>query len=171
MPVTNEKSAQKKPVVRVERKYEGVVDDLWYLWTTKEGFESWWGPEGFRVEVRKLDLRVGGELDYDMIAVDPAQIEWLQKANMPVSHGTHGKFVEIVPLQRLGISHMIDFVPGLQPYENRMFVEFLPEGTSVRMIVTVDEHTTREWTQMAIKGFESQLTKVPGALQARRKSK
>jgi uncharacterized protein YndB with AHSA1/START domain len=166
--MTTETAAAKKPVVRVERKYEGVPEDLWYLWTTKEGFESWWGPEGFRVEVHKLDLRVGGELIYDMIAVDPEQIEWLQKSNMPVSHGTRGKFVEVVPLQRLGISHMIDFIPGLKPYENQMFVEFLPEGSSVRMVVTVEEHTTQEWTRMAVQGFESQLTRVPAALAARR---
>ena len=92
--MTNETTHGSKPVVRTERKYEGVVEDLWYLWTTKEGFESWWGPEGFRVEVRKLDLRVGGELVYDMIAVGAQEIEFMKKANMPVSHGTRGTFVE-----------------------------------------------------------------------------
>src|SRR5581483_11632459 len=51
--------------VRFERRYENAeVQDLWELWTTKEGFESWWGPQGFRVQVHKLDLREGGELLY-----------------------------------------------------------------------------------------------------------
>jgi uncharacterized protein YndB with AHSA1/START domain len=158
-------------VVRVERQYEGPVDDLWWLWTTKEGFESWWGPEGFRVEVRKLDLRVGGELVYDMIAAAPAQIQWMRENNMPTSHGTNGKFVEIVPMKRLGISHMIDFIPGLKPYENCMFVDFVPDGKNVKMVVTIDEHATPEWTQRATEGFESQLTKVPAALGARRRKK
>jgi uncharacterized protein YndB with AHSA1/START domain len=165
--MTNETTRDKKPVVTIERKYEGVVEDLWYLWTTKEGFESWWGPEGFRVEVRRLDLRVGGELVYDMIAVGPEQIEFMKKSNMPVSHGTRGTFVEIVPLQRLAISHMIDFIPGMRPYENEMLVEFFPEGRSVRMVIAVDEHQTAEWTQRATQGMESQLTKVPAALAAR----
>ena len=35
----------------LERTYEATAQELWELWTTKEGFESWWGPEGFRVEV------------------------------------------------------------------------------------------------------------------------
>lgn len=157
-----------KPTVRVERKYEGPVDDLWWLWTTKEGFESWWGPEGFRVQVNKLELRVGGGLDYDMIATDPQQIAWMKQNNMPVSHGTHGKFVEIVPMKRLGLSHMIDFIPGVEPYANTMVVEFVPEGKMVKMVVTVEEHSTPEWTQRAIAGFESQLTKVPGILAKRR---
>jgi uncharacterized protein YndB with AHSA1/START domain len=168
--VTNEKP-QTKPGVRVERTYEGVAEDLWYLWTTKEGFESWWGPEGFRVEVSKLDLRVGGKLVYDMIAVDPEQIEWLRKANMPVSHGTSGTFTEIVPLKRLAITHLIDFVPGLRAYTNTMVAELFPEGLSVRMVVTIEEHPDPEWTQRSLMGFESQLTKVPAALAARKAAK
>src|SRR5690606_30020703 len=55
-----------RPPVVMERTYEAPVEDLWELWTTREGFESWWGPEGFRVEVHELDLRVGGALAYDM---------------------------------------------------------------------------------------------------------
>jgi uncharacterized protein YndB with AHSA1/START domain len=44
--------------IKFERRYErAAVEDLWDLWTTKKGFESWWGPKGFRVEVRKLELR------------------------------------------------------------------------------------------------------------------
>jgi uncharacterized protein YndB with AHSA1/START domain len=169
--MTNETTRGTKPVVTFERKYEGVVEDLWYLWTTREGFESWWGPEGFRVEVRKLDLRVGGELAYDMIAADPEQIEFMKKANMPLSHGVGGRFVEIVPLQRLGISQMIDFIPGMRPYENKMLAEFFPEGQSVRMVITVDEHQAAEWTRRATQGMDSQLTKVPAALEARVRSR
>src|SRR5262249_2789651 len=29
----------------VERTYRAHPKELWDLWTTKEGFESWWGPE------------------------------------------------------------------------------------------------------------------------------
>jgi uncharacterized protein YndB with AHSA1/START domain len=158
-----------KPTVRVERSYEGPVDDLWWLWTTREGFESWWGPEGFRVEVRKLELRVGGALVYDMIACDPQTIAFMKQNNMATSHGTNGTFAEIVPMKRLRITHMIDFIPGMEPYENQMLVEFVPDGGNVKMIVNIDEHMTSEWTQRATQGFESQLTKVEAALAARRK--
>ena len=48
--------------VTVERTYQARLGELWDLWTTKEGIESWWGPGGFTVKVRKLDLRPGGEL-------------------------------------------------------------------------------------------------------------
>ena len=39
------------PKVVIERTYRAQAEELWDLWTTKTGFESWWGPEGFRVEV------------------------------------------------------------------------------------------------------------------------
>jgi uncharacterized protein YndB with AHSA1/START domain len=165
--VTNKTPQASRPVIRLERRYEAAVEDLWYLWTTKEGFESWWGPEGFRVAVRKLDLRVGGELEYDMIAVAPEQIEFMKKANMPASHGTRGTFAQIVPFERLEIIHMIDFIPGSRPYENRTCVEFFPEGNHVRMVISVDEHHDKEWTRLATLGWESQLTRLPAALAAR----
>ncbi len=42
------------PKVVLERTYRARAEELWELWTTGEGFESWWGPEGFRVEVHTL---------------------------------------------------------------------------------------------------------------------
>lgn len=153
---------------KFERSYDAPVEDLWDLWTTKEGFESWWGPEGFRVEVRKLDLRVGGELFYDMIADDAEQVAYMKSQGMAVSHETRGKFVEIEPPHRLKIRHLIDFIPGVEPYEHDIAVEFVPEGASVRMVVTVDPHINEQWTRLATEGFASQLTKVPAALAARR---
>ena len=155
--------------IQFERRYEAAVEDLWDLWTTKEGFESWWGPEGFRVEVHAIEPRVGGKLIYDMIAVDPAHIEYLRKEGMPPSHGTHGTFVEVQPRTRLKILHMIDFIPGVEAYENNMLVELFPEGKNVRMVITVDPHRDPEWTSRAAAGLESQLRKLPAALAARRK--
>jgi hypothetical protein len=113
-----------------------------------------------------LDLRVGGELVYDMIAAAPEQIEFMKKANMATSHATRATFVEIVPLQRLEISHLIDFIPGQRPYENRTRVEFFPAGSSVRMVINTEEYPDKEWTQRATAGWESQLTKLPAALAA-----
>ena len=154
--------------VRFERRYENAeVRDLWELWTTREGFESWWGPQGFRVRVHKLDLRVGGELVYEMIATDPAQIEFMKQANMPLSHRVSGRFGAIAPLQHLELVHVIDFVPGMAPYEHCIRVEFSSEKGAARMVVNVEPHTTPEWTQRAVMGMESQLTKVPGVLAAR----
>ena len=121
------------------------------------------------MDVHTIDPRAGGELFYDMIAAGAAQIEYMKKEGMPASHATRGTFVEIEPLRRLKIRHMIDFIPGVEPYENNMLVEFLPESGGVRMVITVDPHIDDEWTRRATAGLESQLTKLPGALARRRK--
>ena len=164
LPVTGAAQA----TVRLERRYENAeIRDLWELWTTREGFESWWGPQGFRVAVQKLDLRVGGDLVYDMIAAEPAQIAFMKQANMPLSHTARARFGAMAPLQHLELVHIIDFVPGMQPYEQRIRVEFSSEPGAARMVVNVEPHTTPEWTQRAVMGMESQLTKVPGILAAR----
>ena len=36
---------QRNARITIERTYRASVEDVWDLWTTKEGIESWWGPE------------------------------------------------------------------------------------------------------------------------------
>ncbi len=166
----NQTAAPGLRTLRFERIHDGPVDDLWDLWTTKDGFESWWGPEGFRVEVTALEPRVGGRLEYGMIAARAEMIDAMKQQGMPDRHDTHGTFVEFEPKRRLTIRHRIDFIPGVEPYDNDMLVEFTPDGERVRMAVHIQRHRDDEWTRQAARGFESQLTKVPAALAARRSS-
>jgi hypothetical protein len=86
--------------ITLERVYRADVQDVWDLWTTKDGIESWWGPGGFVVTVRKLDLRAGGELLYAMTAIDPPQVAFMKKSGMPVTHECRITFSEVVPLRR-----------------------------------------------------------------------
>ena len=167
--MTQQKAQEGIAPIQFERRYDNAaIEDLWDLWTTKEGFESWWGPQGFRVAVQKLDARVGGELLYDMIAEAPEQVAYMKRAGMSVSHGTSGRFTQITRLRSLEIVHAIDFIPGVQPYENRIRAEFLPEkGGGARMLVTVEPHPDPSWTRSASLGMESQLKKVANALAAR----
>jgi uncharacterized protein YndB with AHSA1/START domain len=156
---TDTRNSQK---VVLERTYKARLEDLWALWTTKEGFESWWGPVGFRVEVRALESRVGGLLHYDMIAEGPEQIAAMKAMGQPLSHETRGRFSELVPLRRLAITHTIDFLPGVTPYDNTTVMELVPAGDRVRMVITADPHHDPEFTKMAVEGWTSQLTKLDG---------
>ena len=88
---------QERKRITFERFYRANVQDVWDLWTTKSGIESWWGPGGFAVTVRKLDLRPGGELLYAMTAIDPPQVEFMKKAGMPVTRDYRITFSEIAP--------------------------------------------------------------------------
>src|SRR5262252_9620085 len=92
--------------ITLERMYRAELQDVWDLWTTKDGIESWWGPGGFAVKVHKLDLRPGGELLYAMTAIDPPQVNFMKKAGMPLTTEARITFTEIVPLRRLAYVHL-----------------------------------------------------------------
>ena len=146
--------------ITIERTYKASVADIWALWTTKDGFESWWGPEGFRVDVHSLDARTGGELHYTMIADAPEQVEAMKRMGQPLSHETHGRFTELQPRERLVLTHIIDFLPGVIPYERTIVAEFFPAGDRVRMVVTLHPMHDEAFSRMQVEGFTSQLTKL-----------
>ena len=149
-----------KQGLTVERTYRATAREIWELWTTREGFESWWGPEGFRVEVHELDARVGGALRYDMIAHAPEVIAEMKRLGEPLSHKTRGTYSELQPMRRLVLTHVIDFLPGVTPYESTMGVELFPAGDTVRMVVTLSPMHNPEFTRMQKEGFTSQLSKL-----------
>jgi len=146
--------------VVVERSYRAPVEELWALWTTKAGFESWWGPEGFRVEVHVLEPREGGAPQYDMIADSPEAIAAMKSMGQPLSHDTRGTYTEFRPPLRLKLVHVIDFVPDSETYESVIEVDFSVAGDLARMVVTVHPHLDPHWTRMSVMGFNSQLTKL-----------
>jgi len=155
-----EKIAPAGQKVVVERSYPASVHELWDLWTTKDGFESWWGPEGFRVEVEQIDARPGGTIHYHMIADAPEMIAAMERMGRPISNESHARFSEFRPHTRLAVTHVVDFLPGVPPYESTMAVDFVPSGDRVRMIVTLDPMHDDEFTRMSTMGFTSQLSKL-----------
>jgi uncharacterized protein YndB with AHSA1/START domain len=153
--------------IRFERVYDASIEDVWALWTTKEGLEEWYAPEGMRVEVLALDLRVDGAFDHVMTAVGAEQVAYFANLNRPTAARVSGRFVEIVRHRRLRIRFDIDFVPGVESYPYDIAVELHAEAGQVRMIVTADRHPDAEMTRGAILGLTSQLTRFDLAIAAR----
>jgi uncharacterized protein YndB with AHSA1/START domain len=153
--------------IRFERVYDASIEDVWALWTTKEGLEEWYAPEGMRVEVLALDLRVGGAFDHVMTALGAEQVAYFANLNRPATVRVSGRFVEIVRHRRLRIRFDIDFVPGVESYPYDMLVELHAEAGQVRMIVTADRHADAEMTRGAILGLTSQLQRFDLAIAAR----
>jgi uncharacterized protein YndB with AHSA1/START domain len=150
--------------ITLDRVYRADVAEVWDLWTTAEGIESWWGPGGFAVTVRKLDLRPGGELLYAMTAVDPPQVAFMKQAGMPLTQELRITFTEVVPFRRLGYVHLADFIPGVEPYDVATVVELHPVPEGVRMVLTFDAMHSDEWTQRAVMGWEGELGKLEAVL-------
>jgi uncharacterized protein YndB with AHSA1/START domain len=150
----------KRGKLAYERTFSGSVVDLWNLWTTMEGLESWWGPEGFDSKVRKLDLRPGGEFVIEMTAVGKEQIEGLKSMGMELTSLAHGRFTEVTPPRRLAFKTIADFIPGVKPYEVDAFVEFFEDPKGARMVVTEEVMHDQQWTEMSEIGMKSQLAKL-----------
>jgi uncharacterized protein YndB with AHSA1/START domain len=144
----------------LERVYQARIEDVWDLWTTKAGLESWWGPEGFETRVRALDLREGGELHYAMIATEKPQVAFMKQAGLPLITEVRLTYTEVTPRTRLSYEHLADFIPGVQPYRVACTVDFHQREREVRMVLAFQAMHDDEWTRRSVMGWESQLGKL-----------
>ena len=156
-----------RPKLTLERTFQASIDEVWELWTTKEGIESWWGPEGFSVVVRELDLRPGHGLVYTMSAVAREMIDYMRKAGMPVSNEHSIRFTEVDPPRRLAYTEKVDFIPDVETYEVETVIELEQVGDAVRMVLTFESMHDDHWTKLAVMGREGELVRLAKVLAAR----
>ena len=142
---------------RIERDYPTTAEDIWELWTTREGIESWWAPDGFTLEVEKLELEPGGELVYTMTATGPEQIEFMRNAGMRLVTRSQKRFTEIAPTTRLAYTSLVDFVPDVSPYEFSTVVTIEPSEAGVTVTMTVEPMHDRIWTERLLAGRTNEL--------------
>src|SRR5256886_12466220 len=118
--------------IRLERTYPTSAQEVWRLWTTSDGIESWWAPDGFTVEVRKLELRPGGELVYAMTATGPEQVEFMKGAGMPLTTEARKTFTAMTQPTRISYPPLIDCVPLVDPHQELTVADPTPSGARVR---------------------------------------
>jgi uncharacterized protein YndB with AHSA1/START domain len=165
----------------IERKYPASVERLWQLWTTAEGIESWWGPDGFEVRVDELDLRPGGVLRYTQRAVGDSQIAFLKDAGMPLDTEARVTFREVRPGRRLSFTTLVDFVPDVRPYEVNTTVDLIPGGdgdarrddasnadASSTVRVTAGAMHDEQWAALSQAGQENELDNLADVIDAER---
>ena len=162
-------TTQSRRRLTLERSFKATLDEVWELWTTKAGIESWWGPDGFTVEVRTLELRAGGKLEYAMTATAPPQIEFMKRAGMPLTTEARLTFIEVAPPRRLSYEIQADFIPGVAPYPVATVVELHADAERVKMVLTFDAMHDEQWTQRSVMGRESELRKLEQLLGSRPK--
>jgi uncharacterized protein YndB with AHSA1/START domain len=167
--MTPDAVARTKPKqLEIVREYPAPVEDLWALWTTREGIESWWGPEGFTVKVAQLDLRIGGRMRYTMAATGPEQVEFMRKADLPLSTELLLTYTAVRPYELLGYEALADFIPGVDPYAVATTVRFERTPRGGRMTLRFDRMHDEPWTRRARMGRESELEKLSRLLQKRK---
>ena len=85
----------------IDRTLKAPVEKVWKMWTTKDGLEKWWGPEGFSSTVRHLDVRAGGRFEIVMTAMLPEIIAHLKAAGMGASSVAKGDYTVVEANRRL----------------------------------------------------------------------
>ncbi len=152
---------------RLERTYPTSREALWELWTTAEGIETWWAPDGFEVEVDELELRPGGRLAYTMTATAPEQIAFMQSAGLPLGTRSEKTFTEVDAPRRLAYDSLVDFVPGVEPYAFATVVDLEPVAEAVKVTMTVEAMHDEEWTQRLLAGRANELDNLAKAIEQR----
>jgi uncharacterized protein YndB with AHSA1/START domain len=154
--------------ISLQRSFKASVDLVWEMWTTKEGIESWWGPPGFEVIVRHIELQVGGALEYVMTAVGAEQVAFMKQANQPLSMTLKARYTLVNPKREAAWMNLADFIPGVEPYEVETRLELSPDGKdATRVALTFDAMHNDFYTQMAKQGWEGELGKLADAITRR----
>lgn len=152
--------------ITIERHLKAIPTEVWRLWTTKAGIESWWGPPGFTVVVRSLDLRAGGGLHYAMTATAPEQAAFMKRAGMSLTTETRLTYTEVTAPNRLAYVNHIDFVPDVATYDTGTVVEIAAVDGGTRLTVTIDAMHNDEWTNRATMGWELEIGKLMALIEA-----
>jgi uncharacterized protein YndB with AHSA1/START domain len=160
MKTSQQKAVDSKQFI-IDRTLKAPTEKVWKMWTTKEGLEKWWGPEGFTSVVQHLDVRVGGHFEIVMTAIVPEIIEHLKAAGVGESSVAKGDYTGVEPNRRLAYTNAVDFVPGVAPYVTTTVVEMsaIPGG-GTRLVVTNDVMHDEQWTVMATMGWTQQIGKL-----------
>lgn len=157
-------TAPAKKIFTVERMLKASPERVWSMWTTRDGLERWWGPEGFSVQVLHIDVRVGGHFELIMKTEVPEIVAALKESGMGPSHRLRGDYTEVESNRRLVYTNAVDFVPGVAPYAATTRVELTAAPGGTHLVVTNDVMHDAMWTERARMGWEQEIGKLERAL-------
>lgn len=151
--------------VKIERIYDASPGEVWEMWTTVDGIESWWGPDGFGVEVHELEVSPGGKMVYSMKALEEEMKAFMVQQGMAVVTTHDVSFTEVIPYRRLAYTSTVDFIPGVDAYEVGTRLELAPKDGGTHLVLTLDAMHNDEWTGNAVAGWEQELDKLARVLE------
>ncbi len=134
----------------IERVWQAPIDLIWKLWTTAEGIASWFGPRGFIVEVKEIDLRAGGTFTYTMRPSDPEAVAAMEERGQPASRVVVSTLTDVDPPNKL----VYDSPMG--PETMTTSVEFSESPEGVKMVLVISA-TKAGMTEGAAMGWKSSL--------------
>ena len=143
--------------ILITREFDAPKDLVWKAWTTPELIERWWAGKRGEVKSVEVDLRVGGDWRYVMVADEGFEVAF------------HGTYREIVPGERLVNTEVFEDPEGMwerDPDFHAVNTLTLAEADGRTTMTVLVEHTKKEHRDMHIEsGMEGGLQEAMDALE------
>ena len=143
--------------ILITREFDAPKDLVWKAWTTPELIERWWAGKRGEVKSVEVDLRVGGDWRYVMVADQGFEVAF------------HGTYREIVPGERLVSTEVFEDPEGMwerDPDFHAVNTLTLAEADGRTTMTVLVEHTKKEHRDMHIEsGMEGGLQEAMDALE------
>ncbi len=143
--------------ILITREFDAPKDLVWKAWTTPELIERWWAGKRGEVKSVEVDLRVGGDWRYVMVADEGFEVAF------------HGTYREIVPGERLVSTEVFEDPEGMwerDPDFHAVNTLTLAEADGRTTMTVLVEHTKKEHRDMHIEsGMEGGMQEAMDALE------
>lgn len=146
----------------VERSFNAPRELVFEAFSSPSHLESWWGPAGWKTEIRTFEFEPGGTWHYKMTCVDKDQGDYYGMESWGKS-----TFIDIDPTERIVYTDAFSDADGhVNPDMPVMTItnEFIdiPGGT---LFISRSEFPNEEALQQvvdmgAVEGFSSQLDRL-----------
>lgn len=151
--------------IREHRTLQAAPRRIWELLTTKEGFSSWWAPEGFVLTVEVFDPRTGGRIDLQYeeagAARNPAWAAELRAKGQETSFAARGTFTEVEYCRRVAFRQTLDFGRPGAKQEYRMSAELTSvPGGRTRLALVSEATSSKHWKLLGAANLRAQLDRL-----------
>ena len=114
------------------REFDAPKDLVYKAYTTPELVKRWWAGKRGNVTIAEIDLRVGGQWRYVMIAQGGFEVAF------------HGEYMEIVPNEKLVNTEVFEGAPEAGAAVVTCTFEEHDWRTTLSMLTTVDSQEVRD---------------------------
>jgi uncharacterized protein YndB with AHSA1/START domain len=95
----------------------------------------------------------------------------MQNAGMPLRTDARKTYTDVEPGRRLAYLSLVDYAPGVEPYEHETVVDFTPSGGGVHVVMSMEPMHDEEWTQRLVAGRTNELDNLAKSIEERRRAR
>ncbi|MGW4396777.1 SRPBCC family protein [Amycolatopsis nivea] len=139
--------------ILITRDFAAPRQHVYRAWTTPDLVKRWWAGKGGTVTSVEIDLRVGGQWRYVMLA----------NGNYEVAF--HGEYQEITPNERLVHTEVYETPGALDVEAPVVTVTFAESGDRTTVTILTETHTKELRDTILESGMEGGMQKSMDALE------